>query len=579
MRYTSFAQWLLPALVLTLICSFSFMAAAQNYYPPDVGNTWVLTSTDGAEQRIYSVEEPDIDGVEGLVLLKIVTKLRSGDIVEIDNYYLVANEDGLHLHKLATDEGAFGIATATFSPPIDFFPSVLPIGRTWDIVLETELQIVGTTNSTTNITVLDIETVKTPAGTFENCAKIELKRKSVTSALVVRGTSYTWLAPNLGPVKFQNEQDVVYELTEYNLVEGAPEPEKPVVTKEPETETPVATDTPKVEPPVQVDSYSFTLSLNMGLNMISVPLMPAEPYTAKSLAKMLGATVIVKLDAVTKHFVAYSVAEAEDGFAISGNMGYIVNIPTAGTVTFAGSAWANPDAAATADTDAVATAATDAAATANPDVAAAPAMSSPKSAWAFVVTSNLQGMEAGTSYTVVAENLRTGVIAIGKVNNGAKAASAAWADLNRKRVVETGDKLEIAVYDEYGNIVSGPFQRTVSTADIHSAYLSIQLRIGDVMPKATVLAQNFPNPFNPETWMPYQLNKATEVAIQIYDISGRLVRTLELGWQKRGAYMTASSAAYWDGKNEAGEPVASGTYFYTLRAQDFAATRKMVILK
>ena len=188
-------------------------------------------------------------------------------------------------------------------------------------------------------------------------------------------------------------------------------------------------------------------------------------------------------------------------------------------------------------------------------------------------------METGSSYTVTAENLRTGIVASESITSDMKRSSAVWADLNRKSVVEAGDKLEITLYDTRGNIVSGPFQRTVSTADIRNAYLSLQLKVGDVQPKDTILSQNFPNPFNPETWIPYQLNKATEVTIQIFDTAGRLVRTMDLGWKPTGSYMRPSSAAYWDGRNEVGERVASGIYFYTLTTADFAATRKMVILK
>ena len=191
----------------------------------------------------------------------------------------------------------------------------------------------------------------------------------------------------------------------------------------------------------------------------------------------------------------------------------------------------------------------------------------------------MQGIEAGASYVVVAENLRTGIVTTKQVSGDAQRISAAWADLNRKSVVEAGDKLEVALYDARGVIVSGPFQRTVTTADIRNAYLTLQLRVGDVQPKDTLLAQNFPNPFNPETWIPYQLSKSTEVTLQIYDISGRLVRTLDLGWKPTGSYMTQSSAAYWDGRNSVGERVASGPYFYTLQTRDFAATRRMVILK
>ena len=97
--------------------------------------------------------------------------------------------------------------------------------------------------------------------------------------------------------------------------------------------------------------------------------------------------------------------------------------------------------------------------------------------------------------------------------------------------------------------------------------------------RENALLTNFPNPFNPETWIPYQLATPTEVTITIYTIDGKLVRTLDLGHQPAGIYRTRNRAAYWDGKNAFGEAVANGVYFYTLAAGDFTATRKMLIRK
>lgn len=99
-------------------------------------------------------------------------------------------------------------------------------------------------------------------------------------------------------------------------------------------------------------------------------------------------------------------------------------------------------------------------------------------------------------------------------------------------------------------------------------------------PKETALLTNYPNPFNPETWVPYQLAKPTEVTLTIYAVDGRVVRQLTLGHQPAGMYHNKKRAAYWDGRNEVGEAVASGVYFYTLTtADDFTATRKMLIRK
>ena len=99
------------------------------------------------------------------------------------------------------------------------------------------------------------------------------------------------------------------------------------------------------------------------------------------------------------------------------------------------------------------------------------------------------------------------------------------------------------------------------------------------VPKETVLLANYPNPFNPETWIPYQLSEAAEVTVTIHASDGKLIRTLTLGQRPAGVYQSRSRAAYWDGRNAQGEPVASGVYFYTLTAGDFKATRKMVIRK
>ena len=99
------------------------------------------------------------------------------------------------------------------------------------------------------------------------------------------------------------------------------------------------------------------------------------------------------------------------------------------------------------------------------------------------------------------------------------------------------------------------------------------------VPKKTMLLANYPNPFNPETWIPYQLAKPAAVNLTIYAANGSVVRTLALGHQAAGIYQGRGRAAYWDGKNEIGESAASGIYFYTFTAGDFTATRKMLLMK
>ena len=103
--------------------------------------------------------------------------------------------------------------------------------------------------------------------------------------------------------------------------------------------------------------------------------------------------------------------------------------------------------------------------------------------------------------------------------------------------------------------------------------------LASLMPKETALLANYPNPFNPETWIPYQLSEPAEVTVTIYAANGAVVRMLDLGHRRAGSYASRSRAAYWDGRNAQGESVASGVYFYTLQAGEFSATRKMVIRK
>ena len=109
--------------------------------------------------------------------------------------------------------------------------------------------------------------------------------------------------------------------------------------------------------------------------------------------------------------------------------------------------------------------------------------------------------------------------------------------------------------------------------------LFLEQLLAVLLPTETVLLPNYPNPFNPETWIPYHLAKDADVTLTIYDTSGQAVRRFALGHQAAGMYQTRSLAVHWDGRNEFGEQVASSVYFYHLSAGDYAATRKMLILK
>ena len=122
-------------------------------------------------------------------------------------------------------------------------------------------------------------------------------------------------------------------------------------------------------------------------------------------------------------------------------------------------------------------------------------------------------------------------------------------------------------------------QFNLTDTTVQRGILFLERLLAALTPKETALLANYPNPFNPETWIPYQLAAPADVTVTIYAVDGTVVRILPLGHQPIGTYQSKSRAAYWDGKNEVGEPVASSIYFYTLKAGDFTATRKMLIRK
>ena len=173
------------------------------------------------------------------------------------------------------------------------------------------------------------------------------------------------------------------------------------------------------------------------------------------------------------------------------------------------------------------------------------------------------------------------------------------ADVNFDSQVNIIDLVLVAA--AFGEIpqapaIYGETQEIIVASDVRQwLYLAKQMNLPDstfqhgiqtlehlakvLAPKETVLLPNYPNPFNPETWIPYQLAKPADVSILIYSANGAVVRMLQLGNIPTGNYTNRSRAAYWDGRNDLGEPVASGIYFYVLTAGDFTATRKMLIKK
>ena len=206
-----------------ILCGLVSEISAQNYYPIDIGNTWVLESTDGAERITYTLEIPEEGlGSEQFRTLKIVTEVLGTSSVNTNTFLVGIDEEGMKLHKVVAELGdVFGISRMEFSPPAVFFPPTLQVGEMWETLGETEVYLVGAVTVSSINEVIAIEDVVTPAGTFENCLKIRIRTKTTAALGSSRSTSYQWLAPDLGPVKFETSQDIVFELTSFTLVTTA----------------------------------------------------------------------------------------------------------------------------------------------------------------------------------------------------------------------------------------------------------------------------------------------------------------------------------------------------------------------
>ena len=187
-------------------------------------------------------------------------------------------------------------------------------------------------------------------------------------------------------------------------------------------------------------------------------------------------------------------------------------------------------------------------------------------AWGKIQRLNLDGSDFQPNFITDLEAPGTVAVDVGD-------ATLYWTEPDRIRRANLNGKNIREVVTDLGAPTNITFEILLERAVVAAAPAKVAI------PEQTLLLSNYPNPFNPETWIPYQLAKPADVTLRIYAANGALVRTLVLGHQPAGIYRNRSRAAYWDGRNQLGESVASGIYFYTLSAGDFTATRKMLIMK
>ena len=198
-----------------------------------------------------------------------------------------------------------------------------------------------------------------------------------------------------------------------------------------------------------------------------------------------------------------------------------------------------------------------------------------------VIAPNVGVTKGGTSVKIIGRQFGVGD-STPEVTIGGVAVSSVTARSSRELLIRTPPASTPGAKDVVVRNPNGE-EATLKGGFIYDDSLAVEPKgklltsLGYV--KQTRLLQNYPNPFNPETWIPYQLATEADVTVVIYDSSGQLVRTLELGSQPPGLYLTQEKAAYWDGRSDTGEWVSSGTYFYHLQAGGYSAAKKMIILK
>ena len=304
------------------------------------------------------------------------------------------------------------------------------------------------------------------------------------------------------------------------------------------------------------------INLQVGTNVIGLPVNDSRVVNVSDIAGLFPAGVVGSvLDAGLT--AVDGKADPDDG-PVAGDAGYLVTASTTATVALIGSGWSN-----------------------GADAAAAPIAlagynvdnQTPVLDVRGSVVDEITGL-AREGFRVKVKNLSTKA-ALSNITSveAAGGYNITFVDLKTTNAARVGDVLEISADSPSPLIGVKPVRHIVTVDDVKNSRIQLEDLIAYEIPAETELLRNYPNPFNPETWIPYHLAEDANVSLTIYDVNGEVVRDIDVGHQIAAKYDTRSKAIYWDGRNRFGEQVASGIYFYSLSAGDFSATRKMVILK
>ena len=315
--------------------------------------------------------------------------------------------------------------------------------------------------------------------------------------------------------------------------------------------------------PLGTDGVS-SIMLQAGTNLVGVPLKDSRITNVSDLLELEGIEDNVSYIIVSDGTEYRTVTRAGDpgDVAVTGGQSFILQATEAATVMITGDGWASS------------------AATAAPSWISRMGIRKEGVTAALAVTGSVVDEVKGlTDFHITVKNLSTGKVGTVATSDDGVGYQLTFVDIETGRAAQIGDHLEITARSADPLVGVDPLRHVVTAEDVKRGHIQLDTLVTYEIPTKTELLRNYPNPFNPETWIPYRLAKDATVTLEIYDTTGGIVRNIHIGHQLAAIYESRSKAIYWDGRNEFGERVASGIYFYHLSAGDYSATRKMVILK
>ena len=321
---------------------------------------------------------------------------------------------------------------------------------------------------------------------------------------------------------------------------------------------------------------SSFITLHPGRNLVGVPLRDARITRVSDLLALEGIKGNVSAITVSgsKAFKPVRGTGNASDIPIIGGQSFILNARQAATVVISGDGWYNYSG------------------TAIPPLLSLMGIGVGDTTPVVALTGSIVGEGTGPNsggFRVIVKNLSTGSTVTGDKNLSLPdrwgsteiGYQVTVVDVETGRAAQIGDILEISVRFPSPLIGMQPLRYTVTAEDVLRSRIELPALalVPYEIPAETELLHNYPNPFNPETWIPYRLAEDAFVTLTIYDLGGQIVRTLAVGHRIAAVYENRSKAIHWDGRNNLGEQVASGVYFYHFSAGEYSATRRMVILK